>query len=127
MLKMEQIAKDTERARKYFEDRVAFTMGPVELKKAINNKENIVVVDVRKAEDYKNGHIPGAISIPATEFEDRINELSKDKVTILYCYTQQCHLAAKSALKLASKGYPVIELEGGMKTWQHEYGFEVQS
>jgi rhodanese-related sulfurtransferase len=43
--------------------------------------------------------------------------LSKDKLNILYCYSQTCHLAAAAALELASQGYRVMEMEGGFAAW----------
>jgi 3-mercaptopyruvate sulfurtransferase SseA len=44
-----------------------------------------VFVDVRDQEYYKNGHIPGARSIPLGQFEDRLNELDPTDWIILYC------------------------------------------
>ena len=44
---------------------MAFTTGPVELERMMKNKE-VNVVDVRAAEDYAEGHIPGAVSLPRT-------------------------------------------------------------
>jgi rhodanese-related sulfurtransferase len=82
------------------------------------------MVDVRAAEDYAEGHIPGAISLPKDKW-NALSGLRKDKVNVLYCYSQVCHLAATAALEFASKGYPVMELEGGFRTWkEHEMDIE---
>ena len=113
-------------AVKFFQDRLTFTLGPVELKEKLKNNE-ILLVDVRKAEDFQTGHIPSAISLPKKELENNLDKLSKDKITVVYCYTQQCHLAARAALFLAENGYPVMELEGGIQTWRDSYKFEIQS
>lgn len=107
-----------ERAKAYFEDKLAFTTGPVELDKWIRSGEdNLVVVDVRAAEDYAKGHIPGAINVPRDQWSEP-KGLSKDKTNVVYCYTQQCHLAANACVQFASKGYPVMELEGGFEAWK---------
>jgi rhodanese-related sulfurtransferase len=107
-------------AKQYFEDKMQFTTGPVELERMMKQRQDITVIDVRAAEDYQKGHIPGAINIPKEQW-DRPNGLSKDKQNILYCYSQVCHLAATAAVKFAGAGYPVMELEGGWETWQeHE-------
>ena len=121
------ITRDTQRGKKFFEDKVAYTMSPMTLHRMLDNldKENIYLVDVRRKEDYEKGHIKNAVSIPGSEIENRLNELSKDKINLLYCYTQQCHLAATAALVLAENGYPVIELEGGFDVWKHGYKYEV--
>jgi len=107
-----------EKAKAYFEDKLAFTTGPVELDRWIKSGENnLVVVDVRAAEDYAKGHIPGAINIPKEQW-DNPRGLSKDKTNVVYCYTQQCHLAANACVQFAGKGYPVMELEGGFEAWK---------
>src|SRR5947209_15870759 len=116
---------DPAKAKAYFEDKLAFTTGPVELDRWIKAHENnLVVVDVREAEDYNKGHIPGAINIPKDEWNNP-QGLSKDKTNVVYCYTQQCHLAANACVQFASKGYPVMELEGGFAVYT-EYGLEVE-
>ena len=51
------IKNDPAKALKYFEVKMAFTTGPVELNRAINDKQDLVVVDVRAAEDFEQGHI----------------------------------------------------------------------
>ena len=109
---------DPARARAYFEDKLAFTTGPVELDRWIKTGEdNLVVVDVRAAQDYTKGHIPGALNLPREKWES-LQGLSRDKTNVVYCYTQQCHLAANAALYFASRGYPVMELEGGFAAWR---------
>ncbi|PYJ55890.1 MAG: rhodanese [Verrucomicrobia bacterium] len=107
-----------EKAKAYFENKLAFTTGPVELDRWIKNSENnLVVVDVRAAEDYAKGHICGAINIPKEQW-DNPGGLSRDKTNVVYCYTQQCHLAANACVQFAGKGYPVMELEGGFEAWK---------
>jgi rhodanese-related sulfurtransferase len=102
---------DTARARGYFEDKMAFTTGPVELERELKSGD-VVVVDVRAAEDFDKGHIPGAISLPQDRWEHP-EGLDRHRVNVLYCYSQVCHLAARAAVELSGQGYPVRELEGG--------------
>jgi rhodanese-related sulfurtransferase len=113
------------RAQAYFEDKLAFTTGPVELDKWIKSSENnLVVVDVRATEDYQKGHIPEAINIPTEEWNNP-QGLSRDKTNVVYCYSQQCHLAANACAQFAGKGYPVMELEGGFAVWkEHDLDIE---
>src|SRR5712691_6963307 len=119
---------DPAKAKAYFEAKVAFTTGPVELERTIKSGDsNFTVIDVRAAEDYDKGHIPGAINVPREKW-DSFEGLSKDKTNIVYCYTQQCHLAANACLHFASKGYPVMELEGGFEAWkENELELEEES
>jgi rhodanese-related sulfurtransferase len=113
---------DPQKARSYFESKVAFTTGPIELSRQVESR-GVNIVDVREAEDYAKGHIPGAISLPHGTW-DNPQGLSKDKANVVYCYSQQCHLAANACVAFASKGYPVIELEGGFESWR-EHDLEI--
>jgi 3-mercaptopyruvate sulfurtransferase SseA len=57
----------------------------VEELRAALEKGAAVVVDVRSAEQYKAGHIKGAILIPGDEIASRSRELPKDKLIVTYC------------------------------------------
>src|SRR5919201_127749 len=111
--------QDPKKAKEYFEDKMAFTTGPVELERMMKQGEPINIVDVRAADDYAEGHIPGAINLPKDKWAT-LEGLRKDKINVLYCYSLVCHLAATAAVEFASKGYPVMELEGGFKWWKDE-------
>ena len=101
---------------------------PVELDRWIKaGEDNLVVVDVRTVQDFAKDHIPGAINLPREKW-DSLQGLSRDKTNVVYCYTQQCHLAANACLHFASRGYPVMELEGGFEAWrENELDVEEES
>ncbi len=121
---IDKIRYNAEVAEDFFAEKLAFTLGPVELKVMLADNK-VKLIDVRRKEDYDEGHIPEAISIPKAMLPEKLSELSKDAVHVLYCYNQQCHLGAAAALFLAKNGYPVMELDGGFKVWQEDFGFEV--
>ncbi len=118
-----EISKDINRAKAYFQDKMAFTTGPVELERMMKSGD-INVVDVREADDYAKGHIPGAVNLPHEKW-DTLEGLKKDKINVLYCYSQVCHLAATAALEFLDKGYSVMELDGGFPAWK-DMDFEVE-
>lgn len=103
--------------KEFFEDKLSFTTGPVEVSHMIDEKEDVNIIDVRYPGDYAKGHIPGAINCPPDKWSS-CEDLDKEKRNILYCYTQQCHLAAKAAVEFAGRGYPVMEMDGGFDAWQ---------
>jgi rhodanese-related sulfurtransferase len=108
---------DLERAREHFAAKVGFTTGTHEVLGMIDGgREDVVIVDVRLPSDYRAGHIPGAINLPKGRWQNA-RGLSRDKLHVLYCYTQTCHLAAEAAVELLSQGYRVQEMEGGYATW----------
>lgn len=113
-----------EQAAEYFEDKLNFTAGPVEVNEWLKQKDQVNIIDVRRREDYERGHVPGAINLPKGTWENP-SGLSNDKTNIVYCYSQQCHLAASAAFEFSKKGYPAVELEGGFKTWR-EYQLPVE-
>lgn len=113
------------RAVEFFEKKLEFTTGPVELKGKIDRNEPATILDVRAPEDYRQGHIPGAVNLPNEKWES-LEGVSHEHENIVYCYSQQCHLAAKAALELARRDIKVVELEGGFNTWK-EHGFPVET
>jgi rhodanese-related sulfurtransferase len=112
---------DPEKAKKYFLDKLSFTTGPAELKYLMDEGIPPHIIDVRAAEDYEEGHIPGAISLPEDSWRD--GKLpSKTETNVIYCYSAVCHLAARAAHYFAAQSYPVVEMDGGMDQWR-EYGY----
>jgi rhodanese-related sulfurtransferase len=114
----QSVIQDPAKARAYFEAKMAFTTGPVELERMMKGNE-VNVVDVRAAEDFSAGHIPGAINLPRDRWHT-LDGLLKDKTNVLYCYSQVCHLAATAAVEFSTKGYPIMELEGGWRWWKDD-------
>lgn len=64
-----------------------------------------VIVDVRTPEEFKSGHIKGALNIPLQSLEKGLSKLSKDKAIITCCASGMRSGAAKSQLE--AKGYEV--------------------
>lgn len=123
-LRIQELRHDTQEAQEYFAKYLAYTLGPRELQKKMD-EGGIRIVDVRRKEDYDLGHIKNAISIPKEELADSLEQLSKEDITIVCAYNQQCHLGPKACLILAEYGYPSMLLEGGFKTWSEDFNFEV--
>lgn len=112
------------RAVSYFRSKMEFTLGPAELNHLIQDHADIRIVDVRAEEDYGKGHIPGAVNVPKNQW-DSFSGTRLNLRYVVYCYSQQCHLATEACLKFASKGFRVMELEGGMDAWR-QFGFQVE-
>ena len=104
--------------RMFFEERD--TMEPItknELLNLIQNNE-VTVLDVRPAVEYKNEHISGALSIPLSELNKRINEIPKNKNVIAYCRGTYCVLSAEAMFILKSAGIKAIRLKDGFPEWK---------
>lgn len=111
--------QDPVQAREFFAQRLLYLTGPCELEGLIRCKERITVVDVRRPQDYRAGHIPGAINLPQGRWHTH-QGLAKDRTTVLYGYSQTCQLGSLAAFELSSAGFAVVEMEGGFEAWQRD-------
>jgi rhodanese-related sulfurtransferase len=89
-----------------------------ELAKRLRRKDNLLVLDVRPAQEYAAGHLPGAVSIPVAELKRRLSELPKNKEIVAYCRGSFCAFAPEAARYLDKKGYRTRLLDGGLPDWE---------
>lgn len=113
----ETCTKEAQQAVEFFERKLAFEIGPIGVKYALEAGEPLQVIDLRTEELYQTSHVPGALNISYDDLETAAAKLDKDKTTVVYCYNITCHLAAKAALLLAKKGFKVKELVGGFEDY----------
>ena len=101
-------------------------VSPAFVKKQLDAKAPITLIDSRpKARKYDKGHIPGAISIPDSEFDKLTDKLPADKTAslIFYCEDLSCVLSPKSAAKAVALGYTnVMTMPVGYVGWEQAYG-----
>ena len=83
---------------------------------------DFLILDVRQPNEYREGHIPGAKLIPLPELDKRLDELSPEKSTLVYCAVGgRSRIAAQM---LAGKGFNnIINMSGGFKAWNGKYAF----
>jgi rhodanese-related sulfurtransferase len=81
-------------------------------------KGDVVLVDVRPAEEFQAGHIEGARSIPLDELEDRLAELPADREVVAYCRGPFCAYAHDAVRRLSAAGRPARRLEEGWPEWR---------
>jgi rhodanese-related sulfurtransferase/DNA-binding transcriptional ArsR family regulator len=89
-----------------------------ELLRRLKRGEELLVLDVRPAEEYAAGHLPSAISIPLAELRRRLRELPRDKEVVAYCRGPYCAFAHKAARVLRQAGFRVRRLEDGLPEWK---------
>jgi rhodanese-related sulfurtransferase/DNA-binding transcriptional ArsR family regulator len=76
------------------------------------------VIDVRPAEEFAAGHIPGAMSIPLPDLEQRLGELPGDVEIVAYCRGPYCVLAPEALTVLRANGFRARRLEVGFPEWR---------
>ncbi len=78
----------------------------------------VTVLDVRPPEEYRAGHVPGALSIPVSELEARMKELPKGREVVAYCRGPYCVMALDAVEVLRRKGFEAHRMEQGIADWR---------
>ena len=101
-------------------------MEPVDRKTLMRRvrKRQVIVLDVRPPEEYRAGHIPGAISIPLKDLKDRLSELPRNQEIVAYCRGPYCVLAVQAVELLRESGFHAVRFEDGVPDWR-AHGFPV--
>jgi len=105
------------------------TISRDELKQKIDHRDEFTLVDALPEETFQEGHLPGAINVPQQEVGRMAKKVIPDKEAeiVVYCASQDCHAAEKTAEALMKKGYShVRHYAGGKKDWQ-EAGFPLEA
>jgi|SRR5688500_4044991 rhodanese-related sulfurtransferase/DNA-binding transcriptional ArsR family regulator len=78
----------------------------------------VTVLDVRPAEEFDAGHVPGAVNIPVDELAKRLRELPRGKEIIAYCRGAFCLMSFEAVEMLRRKGFKARRLQDGMPEWR---------
>jgi rhodanese-related sulfurtransferase/DNA-binding transcriptional ArsR family regulator len=78
----------------------------------------VTVLDVRPPEEYRAGHLAGAVNIPLADLKRRVGELTSDQEVIAYCRGPYCVLAYDAVAVLRAKGIAARRLDGGLPEWR---------
>jgi phage shock protein E len=90
---------------------------PAEVAQQLERPPAPFLLDVRSAEEFAEGRVPGAKNIPVRELESRLAEVPKDRPVVVYC-----HSGGRATLAhrlLAERGYTnVSEMKGSLVAWE---------
>ncbi len=78
----------------------------------------VVVLDVRPPEEYRAGHIPGALSMPLKHLKSHLSKLPRNQDIVAYCRGPYCVLATEAVEVLKAKGFHALRLEDGVPEWR---------
>jgi rhodanese-related sulfurtransferase/DNA-binding transcriptional ArsR family regulator len=110
----------------YLEDRGALeAVGAGALMQRLGDG-SAIVLDVRPQEEYRAGHIPGALSVPVDDLEAALQTLPKDKEIVAYCRGPYCVFSDEVVLALSARGYEASRLTEGFPEWRAA-GYPVES
>ena len=102
----------------------------VSLAKYIYDKNEALFVDARSQNDYDNGHIPGAVSLPVGRFEERIesflNRYPPEQPIVTYCTGRTCEDSHDLAQYLSDVGFTDVRIFiDGFPGWEAE-GYPIE-
>jgi len=92
------------------------TLTAKEVEALLTEGKKLDIVDVRETDEVAVGKIPGAVNIPLGLVEFRMNELDKTKEYIMVC--RSGGRSGQASQFLESQGYKVINMTGGMLSWE---------
>ena len=112
------VAEVSRIVRSYFLERDS--LEPVSRAELVSRLQdgNAVLLDVRPEDEFKLGHVPGALNIPLAKLEERLSELRTDREIIAYCRGPYCMLSFAVVAALRAKGFTARRLEDGLPEWQ---------
>lgn len=119
-LSASRLAEVERAAREYLGDEVE-RIGRDELVQRMR-RGDVVLVDVRPAEEYAAGHIEGARSVPLEELEGRLGELPATQEIVAYCRGPFCAYAHEAVRRLQASGRAARRLDEGWPEWKHARG-----
>jgi len=113
-----RLAEADRLARGYFDERDE--LEPVARKDLLERveQEDVVVIDVRPAEEFEAGHIAGALSIPLEELRGRLAEIPRDVEIVAYCRGPFCVLAPQAIDLMRDAGLRARRLDAGLPEWR---------
>jgi rhodanese-related sulfurtransferase len=86
-----------------------------------SGEPGFVLLDVRSPERFREGHVPGAVSLPHRRLTERnLTDYPTDTLFVVYCAGPHCNGADKAAIRLARLGRPVKKMIGGITGWKDE-------
>lgn len=88
--------------------------------KSMIDKGGVTVVDVRHEDEYKAGHIPGAILVPNETIGNEPPELLSDKNAVILVYCRSGVRSRQASEKLVKLGYKKVFDIGGIKDWPYD-------
>ena len=110
-----------------FQAKFRFETDCSDVHEAIATRPDFVLLDVRSPAAYVRGHVPGAVNMPhRTIGTGTMRAHPAGTLFVVYCAGPHCNGAARAAMRLASLGFPVKEMFGGITGWQDE-GFALET
>ena len=113
-----RLAEVREVARQFLGGREEMT--PVDRQRLLERARTgeVTILDVRPADEFRAGHIPGARSVPLDQLRQTLGSIPRDQEVVAYCRGPYCVLALEAVELLRAEGYRAARLEDGVAEWR---------
>jgi rhodanese-related sulfurtransferase/biotin operon repressor len=78
----------------------------------------VTLLDVRPAEEYAAGHLPGALNVPIEKLESYLSKLPRRKEVVAYCRGPYCLMSFEAVEQLRKRGFKAKRLQDGYPEWR---------
>lgn len=96
--------------------------GPVPMDRrtlqASARRGQILIIDVRPEDEYRAGHLPGAVSLPLIRLKQELDTLPRDRPIVAYCRGPYCVMAMEAVQLLRRHGFQAIRWQDGVADWR---------
>jgi ArsR family transcriptional regulator len=113
-----QLAELDAVAREYLEGRDEFE--PIDRRELLARMKSggVTLIDVRPREEFEQGHLPGAVSVPLEDVRRWARTAPRRKQVVAYCRGPYCVFALKAVAELRKRGVDALRLEDGVTEWR---------
>lgn len=87
---------------------------------------DVLIIDVRPMDEFEQGHIPYAVSVPISELSKHIKNFPKSKEIVAYCRGPYCFFAKDAVEYLRSKGFNAKRLPDSVQEWK-SHGLPIEN
>jgi rhodanese-related sulfurtransferase/DNA-binding transcriptional ArsR family regulator len=78
----------------------------------------VTLLDVRPAEEYAAGHLPGAINVPMAKLKSYLSKLPRRREVVAYCRGPYCLMSFEAVQTLRKRGFKAKRLQDGYPEWR---------
>jgi rhodanese-related sulfurtransferase/DNA-binding transcriptional ArsR family regulator len=104
--------------RSYFDERDSLEAVSREELLERSRAGTVTILDVRPDDEFKLGHLPGALNIPLRQLEARLGEIDPRHEVVAYCRGPYCVLSYEAVAALRARGFKARRLEDGLPEWR---------
>lgn len=104
--------------RSYFDTRDDMEPVSREALAARMRDDLVTVIDVRPADEFALGHLPGAVNVPLSDLEGRLGDFGAEREIVAYCRGPWCVMSFEAVALMRMKGFRARRLQDGFPEWR---------